>query len=201
MAVGSPTEAERGKGACVGQGHRVRGRADLRVVAPAVLALLLSGCGLIGRSAPLQQDLQGLTVSSPAFSRLIPREYTCRGSGQSPPIYWSGAPAGTKSLALVVDDSGAPITPYVYWVVFDISPGTTEIAAGQLPQGARTADNSRGKAAYDPPCPAASHKYRFTVYALNARLSLHNGASLVAAWTAIASHAIDHGRFTPAARP
>jgi Raf kinase inhibitor-like YbhB/YbcL family protein len=185
----------------VGQGHRVRGRADLRVAAPAVLALLLSGCGLIGKSAPLQQDQPVMTVSSPAFSRLIPREYTCRGVGQSPPIYWSGVPARTKSLALVVDDSAAPISPYVYWVVFDISPGTTEIAAGQLPQGAHTADNSRGRAAYDPPCPATSHKYRFTVYALNARLSLRNGASLIAAWTAIASHSIDHGRFTATAVP
>jgi Raf kinase inhibitor-like YbhB/YbcL family protein len=186
----------------VSQGHRVRGRADLRVVAPAVLALLLSGCGLIGRSAPLQQDQPAMTVTLPAFSQsLIPRKYTCRGAGQTPPIYWSGAPAGTKSLALVVDDSGAPITPYVYWIVFDISPGTTEISTGQLPQGAHTADNSRGMAAYDPPCPASAHKYRFTVYALNARLSLRKGASLVAAWTAIASHVIDHGRTTATARP
>jgi Raf kinase inhibitor-like YbhB/YbcL family protein len=186
----------------VGLADRVRARSGLRVAAAAALAWLIAGCSLVGGPTPLLQQAPVMTVSSPAFGQnLIPRQYTCDGAGQSPPIYWSGAPAGTKSLALVVDDAEAPITPYVNWIVFDISPGTTEIAAGQIPAGAREGDNSRGKITYDPPCPNASHKYRFTIYALNARLQLHSGAGLMATWTAIASHAIDHGRLTATARP
>ena len=52
----------------------------------------------------------------------------------------AGAPAGTKSIAVVVDDASAPITPYVYWVVFDIGPGTSALLEGQLPKGYRWDD-------------------------------------------------------------
>jgi Raf kinase inhibitor-like YbhB/YbcL family protein len=181
-------------------GDRVR--ACLRAAALTGLASLIAGCGLIGGPTPLLQGLPVMTVSSPVFSQgQIPRQYTCHGAGHSPPIYWSGVPAGTKSLALVVDDSNAPITPYINWIVFDISPGTTEIATDQIPYGAREARNSLGTARYDPPCPAAPHKYRFTIYALNARLQLPHRAGLMAAWIAIAAHAIDHGRLTATARP
>jgi Raf kinase inhibitor-like YbhB/YbcL family protein len=165
--------------------------------------LLLSGCGLVGGPQALRQDApQVMTVSSPVFEQgQIPARYTCQGQGESPPIYWSGVPQGTKSIALVVDDSDAPITPYVYWIVFDISPATTNIQAGQLPTGARQASNSRGLAKFDPPCPlTGTHQYRFTVYALNTVLQQLPGATVKAAWTAIARHAIARGRLTGTAR-
>ena len=79
--------------------------------------------------------------------------YTCHGAG-IPRIHWSGAPAGTKSLAVVMDDSAAPITPYIYWIIFNIGPQTTSIQPGQIPAGARQARNSKGSVGYDPPCPA-----------------------------------------------
>jgi Raf kinase inhibitor-like YbhB/YbcL family protein len=177
-------------------------RARRAAVAASVL-LLAGGCGLVGGPRAQQQDApQEITVTSPVFSRgVIPRLYSCRG-GHSPPIYWSGAPPGTKSIALVVDDSDAPITPYVYWIVFDISPATTDIQAGQLPPGSRQADNSLGQARFDPPCPrASSHMYRFTVYALDSVLRQPNGARLMMTWLAIARHAIARGRLTGTVKP
>lgn len=50
------------------------------------------------------------TLSSPAFQNggAIPRRYTCDGDDISPPLAWAGIPAGTKSLALIVDDPDAP---------------------------------------------------------------------------------------------
>ena len=67
---------------------------------------------------------------------IMPDRFTCGGARTgSPPLTWAGAPAGTKSIALVVDDADAPITPYVYWVVFDIGPGTSALLEGQLPPG------------------------------------------------------------------
>ena len=42
-----------------------------------------------------------LTISSIAFAHNaeIPSLYACEGKDVSPPLAWSGAPAGTKSLA------------------------------------------------------------------------------------------------------
>jgi Raf kinase inhibitor-like YbhB/YbcL family protein len=142
-----------------------------------------------------------LTVMSPEFgaARDLPVQYTCHGAGLSPPLLWSGGPSRRpKSYAIVVDDGQAPITPYIYWIVFDISPSTTAIAQNQLPTGAKQAMNSKGTARYDPPCPAggATHSYRFTVYALNAWLDLPPGAGLRQAWTAIARHVVAIGRLT-----
>ena len=163
--------------------------------------LLLSGCGLFGNSKVLRDAPQVLTVTSPLFAEgVMPSQFTCYGVGQSPPVFWSGAPSGTRSFALVVDDSDAPITPYVYWIVFNISPGT-DIQPGMIPPGAVQAENSAGTAKYKAPCPEGpSHQYRFTVYALNSVLRLSSGAPLKVAWTAIASHAIARGRLTATAR-
>jgi Raf kinase inhibitor-like YbhB/YbcL family protein len=158
-----------------------------------LMIMALAGCGLVGPATAFQGSF---TVTSPVVSRgILPVRYTCHGAGQSPPLHWSGVPADTKTLALVVDDAETPIAPYIYWIVFDISPTTTDIQPGQLPPGARQAINSAGHAAYDPPCPRnQEHSYRFTVYALHSAVSLPNGTGLKAAWVAIARTAIAHGR-------
>jgi Raf kinase inhibitor-like YbhB/YbcL family protein len=190
----------------LGRCDRVTGRRTRRAALLATLPLL-AGCGLLGGPQALRQDAplapQLMTVTSPVFGGgVIPRQFTCLGGGQRPPIYWSGAPPQTKALALVVDDADAPITPYIYWIVLNIGPATTDIQAGPLPPGARQADNSRGFAGYDAPCPIhGSHQYRFTVYAMSAKLQrLGNGASVKAAWTAIARNAIARGRLTATAK-
>jgi Raf kinase inhibitor-like YbhB/YbcL family protein len=151
--------------------------ARTRAVAASVTLLLagslLGGCGLLGKPQPLSADAPlTITVTSPGFANgVLPPEYTCYGQHQpapSPPLFWSQPPRGTRSIAVVVDDSDAPITPRVYWIVFDIGPDTTDLQPGALPPHARVAYNSAGTASYDPPCPhGAPHRYRFTVYALN----------------------------------
>lgn len=191
-----------------------RGRAAWRACAALGMALglpamLLSGCGLLGGLT--KQRLvapEAMTVTSPVFSAdgPIPLQYTCHGGGLSPPLYWSGAPQSgaqpTKSFAILVDDAEAPITPYVYWLVFDINPATGAVPQNELPPGARQALNSRGQARYDPLCPSGGpHSYRFTVYALNTRLKLPAGVGLRAAWTAISQHVIGIGRLTAYAKP
>jgi len=171
----------------------------------AALTPVLGGCGLFGGlSGSRQVAPQPITVTSPEFRTdvALPIQYTCRGAGISPPLYWSGGPSQQpKSFAIVVDDGQAPITPYIYWIVFDIGPSTTYIAQNaqnRLPTGARQAHNSAGTARYAPPCPRDSQgrQYRFTVYALNAWLRLPDGAGLRATWSAIARHVIGVGRLT-----
>jgi Raf kinase inhibitor-like YbhB/YbcL family protein len=185
-----------------------------------VCSLLASGCGLLGKPAPLSADAPlDMSITSPEFTGgIIPAQFTCYGSGESPPIFWSGAPPGTKSLALIVDDSLAPISPRVYWIVFNIGADTTDLQTGPatrgpgghrsaesiLPPGARVAANTAGIAGYTPPCPVgAPHKYRFTVYALNTYFgsSLPNHARLLQAWTTIAAHVLGRGTVTYTALP
>lgn len=177
-----------------GPASRRSSRCAAAVALALAAALGLAGCGQGGQGAPVAP--RGMSVSSEAFSQnILPQRYTCHGAGINPPLDWSGAPADTKSLALIVDDSSAPITPYIYWLVFDIQPGTTDIQEGSLPTGAKQALNSAGTMNYDAPCPAGrSHWYRFTVYALNTVLNKKNGASLQAVWPAIAAATIGRGR-------
>ena len=201
---------------CQCSADRVRQRTPVRrfprwrglsgFAALAVAVPLLSGCSLLGGlSGSRQVAPASMTVTSPEFrtTAALPPQFTCAGQGLSPPLYWSGAfSQQPRSFAVVVDDGQAPITPFVYWIVFDISPTTTAIAQNRLPTGARQAQNSAGTARYDPPCPKgdAAHMYRFTVYALDAYLKLPNGTGLRAAWLAIAQHVIAVGRLTVKAR-
>lgn len=174
----------------------VPARSIVAVAGLAVLLPLASGCGLIGPGTTPQEVPESMTVTSPDFGQgMTGSAFSCHGSGKHPVIYWSGAPRGTKSFALVMDDSAAPITPYIYWIVFNIGRQSSDIPSGQLPPGARQAANTKGTVGYDPPCPAnRGHQYRFTVYALNRVLKLQAQSSAKTVWEAIAASAIAYGR-------
>lgn len=110
----------------------------------------------------------------------IPRANTCEGDDTSPPLAWSGAPAGTKSFALIVDDPDAPDPKapkmtYVHWVLHDIPAGADGLPAaatsGTLPPGTREGLNDWKRAGYGGPCPPVGrHRYFFKLYALDAPL-------------------------------
>jgi Raf kinase inhibitor-like YbhB/YbcL family protein len=141
---------------------------------------------------------EAITVSSAAFGagEPIPQRFSCDGDNAWPPLAWSGVPAGTVEVALVVDDPDAPRGTYVHWVVLGIDPTRTELAEGALPPGARQARNSAGDAAYAGPCPPGgpAHHYRFTVYALQRPLDVGDDASPEAAIQAIEAAATARGR-------
>ena len=91
-------------------------RATARRVALLSGVVLLSGCGLIGSPKNAQAGVpNNITVTSPDVTPqgVMGSAYTCHGAGTYPGIHWSNAPANTKSLAVVMDDSAAPITPYI----------------------------------------------------------------------------------------
>jgi Raf kinase inhibitor-like YbhB/YbcL family protein len=173
-----------------------------RAAAAVATAVPLAGCGLFSSGVTVTAPAV-MTVTETAFEHgILPGRFTCAGTHvASPPLTWAGAPAGTKSVAVVVDDADAPITPYVYWVVFDIGPGTSALLQGLLPPGARVARGTAGYDRYAPPCPGpGGHTYRFTVYALNTVLRLPYGTSLQSAWQAIAAATIGRGRLAVNAR-
>jgi len=121
-----------------------------------------------------------LMLQSPAFTHegVIPSRYTCEGSDIAPALTWSGAPQGTKSLALIVDDPDAPDPAkpkmtYVHWVVYNLPASTTGLPeAGALPPGADAGVSDFGRTGYGGPCPPIGvHRYYFKLYALDTALS------------------------------
>ena len=113
------------------------------------------------------------TGLSTAFSQgeAIPKQYTCDGADQALPVAWSGIPAGTAELALVMDDPDA--RGFVHWLVVGIPPTAAGLDGAALPAGAREGKNGFGRAGYGGPCPpSGTHHYVITLYALSAPLSL-----------------------------
>jgi Raf kinase inhibitor-like YbhB/YbcL family protein len=125
-------------------------------------------------------------LKSTAFSNggEIPRMYTCDGADLSPELNWVDVPAGTHSLALIVDDPDAPVHTWTHWIIWNISAKATVLPEG-LPQaevldnGARQGRNDFKRIGYGGPCPppGKAHRYIFKLYALDARLDLKAGAS------------------------
>jgi Raf kinase inhibitor-like YbhB/YbcL family protein len=123
-----------------------------------------------------------LAITSPAFADngAIPKRHTCEGGDLSPALRWSGAPVGTKSFALIVDDPdapdpGAPKMTWVHWVVYNIpadASGLTDDQAKQgLPVGARDGLNDWNRTGYGGPCPPIGrHRYFHKFYALDTAL-------------------------------
>lgn len=121
-----------------------------------------------------------LTSSSFTHDGSIPRKYTCEGNDVSPPLSWSGAPQGTKSFALIVDDPDAPDPKapkmtWVHWVLYDLPPsagGLPEaVKRGALPPGTREGSNDWNRTGYGGPCPPIGrHRYFHKLYALDTTL-------------------------------
>ena len=126
-----------------------------------------------------------LELRSSAFSDggRIPSKYTCDGKDTSPPLSWTGMPAGGKSLALTCDDPDAPRGLWVHWVVFDLPPSATGLPEGvpatpEISGGGRQGKNDFGKIGYGGPCPpSGTHRYVFTLYALDSTLGIPAGAA------------------------
>lgn len=107
----------------------------------------------------------------------IPVKFTCDGENLSPPLGWTGLPAGTASLALIVDDPDAPDPKapsmvYVHWVLYNIPPdagGLKEaVAPAHLPGGTLEGLNDWGRTGYGGPCPPIGrHRYFHRLYALD----------------------------------
>ena len=78
------------------------------------------------------------TLTSPAFDdgAPIPRAATCDGADRSPALDWTGAPAGTEALALVVIDPDA--RDFVHWVAFDMTGAPDGHLAADLTSSAPT---------------------------------------------------------------
>lgn len=141
-----------------------------------------------------------LLLSSPAFApgSAIPSQYTCEGADLSPPLAWSGVPAGARSLILVLADPDAPAGTFHHWAVYDIPAAARGLPAGYGPgrpaAGLREARNDFGQPGYGGPCPPEGggvHHYHFRLMAISQpRLNLDPAATVPAVEKAAAPYTI-----------
>src|SRR6266403_2623490 len=140
------------------------------------------------------------TLTSTAFTdgAAIPVKHTCDGVDVSPPLAWSGAPAGTRSFALIADDPDAPAGSWVHWVVYNLPAAVSELPENVAKVealdlgGARQGRNDFRRPGYGGPCPppGPAHRYFFKLYALDVATGLKARGSKADVLRAIEGHVL-----------
>ncbi len=120
-----------------------------------------------------------MKLSSPSFENQgnIPEKFTCDGEDISPELEWFGAPEGSETFVLIVDDPDAPdpANPrmtWVHWVLYNIPAAVGSLPEGvedgDLPEGTLQGRNDWNKTGYGGPCPPiGQHRYFHKLYALD----------------------------------
>jgi Raf kinase inhibitor-like YbhB/YbcL family protein len=135
--------------------------------------------------------------------------FGCTGKNISPELKWSGAPAGTKSFALLVHDPDAPTggAGWWHWLVTNIPANATGLPKGAgkadgsaLPVGAQQVRTDFGGPGWGGPCPPVgdrAHRYNFTLHALKVdKLDLPQDASASLAGFMINANSIGKATLT-----
>ena len=150
-----------------------------------LLAITLLTSARVASQAKLPAHSK-FALSSPdsKLAAKVPEEYTanlfgCSGGNMSPPLQWSGAPAGTKSFVVTLfdpDEHGDP-SGWWHWIIYNLPANVTSLPKGAgvehssvLPAGTQQGRTDLGNDAYHGPCPDKGdppHRYTFTVYALS----------------------------------
>jgi Raf kinase inhibitor-like YbhB/YbcL family protein len=190
---------------------------SLFLAAIIIIVVLAGGCISSAPSspaapAPSQPADPGASYTPPgAFSiraaslvpgSVLPDVYTCKGASESPEVSWDGVPAGTKSLALILDDPDAPGGRFTHWLVFNIPPDSHGLPRAQpnakvLANGAQQGEHSGGSRGYYPPCPpiGSSHRYVFRLYAVDMDITQPTADRDSIDW-ALTGHTIAQTEFT-----
>lgn len=127
----------------------------------------------------LRQGMGSITLGSLAFAdhAPLPRRYTADGDGLSPPLQWTGVPAGAASLVLVVEDADSPTPhPLVHAIAVGLPAEDGNLPEAAFPSadnagiGLHAGRNSYLQAAWLPPDPPPGHgvhRYAFQLFALD----------------------------------
>jgi Raf kinase inhibitor-like YbhB/YbcL family protein len=148
-----------------------------------------------------QQPRASLNVSSSSFINgdRMPSRITCSGKEMSPALEISPPPTGTRSLAIVMDDTDSPFG-FVHWVVYNIPSdvralGEGASSHGELPTGATEGVNSADTVGYVGPC-HKGHHYVVRVYALDMATRLSPGTTKRQLASTVKGHVLAEGQLT-----
>jgi Raf kinase inhibitor-like YbhB/YbcL family protein len=150
------------------------------------------------QATPTEVEPLVFSISTVEFSEgeAIPTRFSCDGENISPTLEWTGAPEGTSSYVLIMDDPDAPVGTWIHWVLFNIpgdASGIVESIPAEpiLPDGSIHGANSWERSDYGGPCPpGGTHRYFFKLYALDGELDLPEGSSLDAVLASMEGHII-----------
>ena len=141
------------------------------------------------------------TLLSIAFKNgeWIPKKYTSKGEDFSPPLIWENTPSGTKTFALICHDPDAPVqNGWTHWILWNIPTSLNSLPEdfgnkNHHPRnGIIQGTNSWGNDYYGGPAPPnGTHRYYFTLYALDTKLKLKKNATMLELQEAMKSHIIE----------
>jgi Raf kinase inhibitor-like YbhB/YbcL family protein len=159
--------------------------ASSRAVAADTQGAAAKGSAKAGKFALVSPDIgqdQNMAIDQ------VYNGFGCTGKNISPALFWSGAPAGTQSFAIMVHDPDAPTgSGFWHWVIYNIPANATSIPteAGDtkkkiMPAGIIQGRSDFGTYGYGGPCPPPGkvHHYHFRIFALKvAKLDVAPDAS------------------------
>jgi Raf kinase inhibitor-like YbhB/YbcL family protein len=146
-----------------------------------------------------------ILLTSPAFDdgAAIPARHAGLGLGEnlSPPLEWSGVPAWTSELVLVMQDPDAPLPrPSVHLIATRIPAECRAVGEGHLAPSATHkiafGCGSFGRIGYSGPRPIRGHgphRYVFQIFALAGRLRVPPLADLCVTKTAMKGFVLAYG--------
>ena len=109
-----------------------------------------------------------LTSSAVKDGQELPKEFNGDGDGATLPLNWKGAPAGTKSFALVMDHLAKGPEMKCYWTMWDIPPTVTSLPKNVQGVGKLGATWKRGETYITPHSAGGGPKtYTLHLYALS----------------------------------
>jgi para-nitrobenzyl esterase len=141
-----------------------------------------------------------LTVTSPAFKQMsdIPFENTQYQGNKFPGLEWTAGPAGTRSYAVIMQDTDAVVRggPILHWTMFNIAGTKLDAGMTTAPAGATHGPNIRGanQPYMGPRTPAGpKHRYHLQVFALDTTLPADAGATYDSLTAAMKDHVLASG--------
>jgi Raf kinase inhibitor-like YbhB/YbcL family protein len=133
----------------------------------------------------------------------IPERYSSTRDGQniSPPLHWVNPPKGTQRFALIVEDLDIPLGfIFTHWVLYNIPADKQELMEGVPRQkvfgdGIIQGKNSWMKNEYYGLNPVwGTHRYRFTIYALDTGMKQDLNLNKKKLLRAIAGHILSQAQ-------
>jgi len=147
----------------------------------------------------------GFTITSTDFKdgEKIPKVFSCDGDDLSPELKWTGAPEGTLSFVLMVEDPDAPVGTFTHWIVYDLPATLNELPRGignEMAEVIKEGVSDFGFTGYGGPCPPkghGTHRYNFILRAVDLpTLGLPASAKRSEVKSAIKDHVLGEARLT-----